>query len=216
MSQSTIGMPAVNRDLVLRLKRKVKDAVTEPDEAILIDLAKQEEDEEEERNVRLAFFRKKLRRRENENADRLHKKLLNAHTVVSWRNRIGKHHTVHAMDTAGRHESQDVHDQLLVVTMVTEIELMKQRFQQTISRHQEMLKATAGRRCLLRQAQMAQIEDWFAALPSVMQGLKEQCRTLPKKENQRPVTSEPEAESSRKIIRLKTEMIQVQRLRKME
>ena len=118
MSQSTIGMPAVNRDLVLRLKQKVKDAVTEPDEAILIDLAKQEEDEKEERKVRVAFCWKNMRLLENENADGLHKKWLNAQTVVSWKNRIGKHHTVHAMDTAGRQESQDAHDQLLVVTMV--------------------------------------------------------------------------------------------------
>ena len=92
------------------------------------------------------------------------------------------------MDSAARYKSQGRHEQLQSETIASEIELMKQRLEQAISRHHETIRFPGGRRSLLRPAQ---IKAWFGALPSVMQGIGDQSERLPKRRSRTLWTSLP-------------------------
>ena len=205
------------RDALFQFKSRISADVTKRESAIAVDLAAEEESEAAERAVRLRVLKKIVNRRaetkslpDEQRKLRLEferQKLRNRDIVNRWRTRVGKHRTVHHLDRSERirSENRTIEDKL--DGMVREVLVMKARFEDLLNRHQLMMQSSGGKRRLLPQGKITEINNWLGQVPGMLQKVADSQATPARNERKRPVSSEGLVRESRKTIRLSTQRV---------
>lgn len=208
-----------DRDAIFQFKTRISNDLRKKEPAIAIDLAAEEEMEAAERAVRLKVLKKIVNRRaetkslpDEQRKLRLElerQKLRNREVVNRWRTRNGRHRTVHHLDRSERirSENRTIEDKL--DGMVREVLVMKARFEDLLSRHKQQLEYSNGKKHLLPQTKITEINNWLAQVPGMLQKVAESQVTPARNERKRPVSSEPLVREPRKMIRLTTQKVPV-------
>lgn len=144
------------------------------------------------RKMRLEFERQKVRNRD---------------MVNRWRTRIGRHRTVHYLDRSERirSENRTIEDKL--EGMVREVLVMKVRFEDLLLRHKQMMQSSAGKKRLLPDTKITEIENWLAQVPGMLQKVAESQATPARDVRKLPASSETLVRESLKFCSLLTQKI---------
>lgn len=179
-----------------------------------IDLAHEEESEAMERAVRLRVLKKIVNRRAETKSMPEEKRKLrmeferqkqqNREAVIRWRNKFGRHRTVHHLDRAERirSENRTIEDKL--DGMVKEVMVMKARFNDLLQKNEHQMKISNGRRRILPEAKVTEINNWLAQVPGMLKKVADTQITGIREEKQKPESSEYVCRDPRKTIRLST------------
>lgn len=168
-----------DRDVRVKAQKRAKGDMVTKESALAIDLANLEECEAAERAVRLRVLKKIVSRRaETKNLpDEQRKlrieferqKLRNRDIVNRWRARIPRHKTVHQLDRSERIRSENKTIEDKLDGMVSEVLVMKARFEGLLSRNQELLQSSDGKSYLLTTNKIGEINSWLDQVPGMLQ-----------------------------------------------
>lgn len=191
--------------------------IVKKETSLAIDLAAEEESEATERAVRLRVLKKIVNRRaetkslpDEQRKLRLEfdrQKLRNREIVNRWRTRIPRHRTVHQLDRSERIRSENKTIEDKLDGMVREVLVMKARFEDLLTRNEQLLQSSDGRRWLLTSTKIREINDWLNQVPGMLQKVADSQITPARNEQQKPESSECLIHESRKKIRLVTDKV---------